>query len=249
MLHLQSDTFVLAGIKVCEKFGHFVHAESPFSGLYVLRGHSAHDSLFAPLHPILQTQSVMRLLPDALVDWPGHDSHWSDGLASLSEYFPSGHSVHLSVANLSEYFPLTQSLHVAFPGSSLYFPGMQFVQGPPFAPEKPALHTHILVILLPIGESEFKGHAIHVLPTASDGLINAHNTTFIITIRMTCMSPMISRHASGVNLSYIQANMINVKMIDDNHKSLSPTKHPRRVKKSKVYEIHSSREKSEISHL
>jgi len=163
----------------------------------------------------------MRLLPSGLVDWLGHNWHRSDALASLSEYFPSGHSVHLSDAGLSEYFPVTQSLHAASPVSSLYFPGMQFVQGPAFAPVKPALHSHWLESKLPIGESEFRGHAWHVyvLPPASDDLINKHNTAFFITTRMSYIWTMISKHASGTHLSYIQANMTNAQMFGDNHPS------------------------------
>jgi len=85
---------------------------------------------------------------------------------------------------------------------------MQSVQGPPFAPEKPTLHSHILALKLPIGESEFGGHTLHVyvLPPASDDPINKHNTAFIITTLMSYMWTMIYKHASGTHLSYIQAN-------------------------------------------
>ena len=60
------------------------------------------------------------------------------------------------VAPISEDEPTGQIEHATGPGAALNVPAPHCMHTPPFAPVYPALHSHVL---LPAGESEFRGHA------------------------------------------------------------------------------------------
>ena len=50
-----------------------------------------------------------------------------------------------------------QSLQVAAPVPALYVPMTHAVHVPQLSPENPALQSHIVTMVLPVGESEFAG--------------------------------------------------------------------------------------------
>jgi len=54
------------------------------------------------------------------------------------------------------------SWHKADPRVSLKVPAAHAVHAPPFAPEKPALHSHMELLGLAAGETESAGHVWHV---------------------------------------------------------------------------------------
>jgi hypothetical protein len=61
-----------------------------------------------------------------------------------------------------EYVPAPQSVHRADPVSALYFPATHVVHEPPSGPVHPALQVQFVNAVLPAGESEFDGQALHV---------------------------------------------------------------------------------------
>ena len=62
---------------------------------------------------------------------------------------------------VARYLPAAQSVQPALPLVALYLPAAQAVHDTPSGPVYPALHLQAVERLLPIGESEFTGQAVH----------------------------------------------------------------------------------------
>jgi hypothetical protein len=92
----------------------------------------------------LQVQSVKSALPAGEFEFDGHTLH-----VELDE-----------APTVVEYVPVTQSEQAAFPVNSLYFPVTHATHGTPFGPVDPALQVQFV---LPAGELEFDGQALHVM--------------------------------------------------------------------------------------
>jgi len=54
-----------------------------------------------------------------------------------------------------------QATQLALPALTLNEPAAHAVHAPPFAPEKPALHSHMELFMLARGENELVGHSWH----------------------------------------------------------------------------------------
>ena len=123
-----------------------MHCAVPTTVLNFPATHSAHGPLFGPDAPALQMQSACASLPAAESEFGGH------GLHTVSALAPT----------VVEYLPAIQFEHAAFPAEGLNFPATHCVQGPPLAPDEPALQVQAVLIELPAGEFEKGVHPVHV---------------------------------------------------------------------------------------
>jgi hypothetical protein len=78
------------------------------------------------------------------------------------EYVPAPQLVHSAAPTTVEYFPVPQTVQRADPPDILYLPSTHTVQIPPSGPDEPALQLQFVKVVLPAGEMEFDGQALHV---------------------------------------------------------------------------------------
>jgi hypothetical protein len=124
--------------------GQRVHAEEPFTSLYVPATHASHSTPSAPVYPLLHVQLVSTLLP-------------------APEYVCAGHALHAEVLPVAvEYFPCEHKSHSAVPFTVLYVPATHASHSNPSAPVYPLLHVQLVSTLLPAPEYVCAGHALHV---------------------------------------------------------------------------------------
>jgi hypothetical protein len=98
---------------------------------------------------LLNVQALDELLPGAELDPDGQLMHVSAEVAAVA----------------LEYFPPSQSEQDAEPDAPLYLPALQLTQGTPSLPVKPLLHVQLLGSLLPEGEVDPNGQAVHCTAT------------------------------------------------------------------------------------
>jgi hypothetical protein len=122
-----------------------MHAALPVLDLYVPATHAEHVPPFTPVNPELQVQAALLELETGAFEFKAHAKQVDETLAPTS----------------AEYVDTPQSVHVALPAIVLYFPATQGEHVAPFAPVKPALHTHAPLAELDTCEFEFVGHAKH----------------------------------------------------------------------------------------
>ena len=161
-----------------------VHAAVPVSALYFPCAQVMHVPPFAPVDPMLHTQSAITVLPKKKCpESDGQAAHVISSVApTAAEYLLTAHSVQVlspeapivveyfpvpqSVQTLGEeaprvveYLPAPQLLHMAEPTKALYFPAAHAVHVLPFCPVNPALHWQWIKSLLPCALTEFSGQA------------------------------------------------------------------------------------------
>ena len=141
-LHSQTASETLPAGE-CELSGQNKHVTAPGIGWYVVVGHIVHGPPIGPVKPALHTQSAMLMLP-----------------AGRTE--PAGHPTHATAPAPNANVPAEHSEHAAEPVSFLNLPGTHATHCPPSGPEKPALHKQLLIVVLPMGETEFAGQIEHV---------------------------------------------------------------------------------------
>jgi hypothetical protein len=77
-----------------------------------------------------------------------------------------------------EYLPAEQYVQAASPADVLYLPAAHWEHGLPSTPVKPALQMHFCIVVLPSGEAEFAGHAVHLsaalTPLSRDHVLAPH---------------------------------------------------------------------------
>ncbi len=150
----------------------------PVDTLYFPAKHAVQAPPSGPVEPALQVQLVEAELPTGEMEscgqalhvelaeaptgveyFPASQSvHASDPVEVL--YFPATHAVHVFPSGpVVEYFPASQSVHASDPVEVLYFPATHAVHVPPSGPVDPALQVQAV---LPAGELEFDGQALHV---------------------------------------------------------------------------------------
>jgi len=135
-----------------------VQASLPVVVLYLPATHAAHDPPFGPVNPALQAQAVPVVLELGAFEFEGHDKQVDAALAPiLFEYVLTGHSRQV-LACVKEYWPAPQSVQAALPVTDLNLPGVQAVQTPTTAPEKPVSQKQSAIDALPLDELEPTGH-------------------------------------------------------------------------------------------
>jgi hypothetical protein len=113
---------------------------------YLPASHTVHGPPLGPIDPVLQVQLVKAALPAGELEFDGQARH-----------------VELADAPTAvEYVPAPQSVQVAVPDNSLYFPGTHATHTSPFGPVDPVLQVQLVKAVLPAGELEFDGQAMHV---------------------------------------------------------------------------------------
>jgi len=85
------------------------------------------------------------------------DEHKEMSSVSIGENVFNGQERH-AVLSLFTYESCTQTLQIADPMLGLYLPDTQAEQ-PPSDPVQPALHKHLVMLILPDKESEFSGQS------------------------------------------------------------------------------------------
>ncbi len=122
---------------------------------------------FPPVHSMhvfsVKAPTCLENLPTSQV------VHEEDPCVSL--YLPASHSTHDEPPDVIEYVPAPQSLHRADPVDVLYAPAVHAVHSPPSSPDDPALQVQVLKAVLPGGELEFDGQAMHVELAEAPGAV------------------------------------------------------------------------------
>lgn len=100
-------------------------------------------------------------VPPSCPVYPALHLHAPDPAPGGTEYEFAGQLEHFDEASLL-YLPAPHTTQEAVPVCDLKYPAGHEGQGPPFGPVCPAVHTHCVLMLLPLGDVVLTGHARQV---------------------------------------------------------------------------------------